>query len=80
MGTGGLPDIYTQGPRAEGVYIRRTTSVHGIITLPNCAWASAKQLKPMHYKNGFIVFIVASIEFDYGFEIEHLYYILTHYE
>ena len=35
MGTGGLPDIYTQsprapGPRAEGVYIRQTTSAHGI--------------------------------------------------
>ena len=39
MGTSGLPDIYTQspraaGPRAEGVYIRRTTSaqvhMHGI--------------------------------------------------
>ena len=35
MGTSGLPDIYTQspratGPRAEGVYIRRTTSAHGI--------------------------------------------------
>ena len=35
MGTSGLPDIYTQsqratGPRAEGVYIRRTTSAYGI--------------------------------------------------
>ena len=30
MGTSGLPDIYTQSPRAEGVYIRRTTSAHGI--------------------------------------------------
>ena len=35
MGTSGLPDIYTRspraaGPRAEGVYIRRTTSAHGI--------------------------------------------------
>ena len=28
MGTSGLPDI--TGPRAEGVYIRQTTSVHGI--------------------------------------------------
>ena len=33
MGTSGLPDIYTQstraaGPRAEGVYIRQTTSAH----------------------------------------------------
>ena len=36
----------------------------------NRAWASSKQLKPMHYKNGLIVFIVAPIEFDYGFEIE----------
>ena len=35
MGTSGLPDIYTRslraaGPRAEGVYIRQTTSAHGI--------------------------------------------------
>ena len=33
MGTSGLPDIYTQstraaGPRADGVYIRQTTSAH----------------------------------------------------
>ena len=33
MGKSGLPDIYTQsqratGPRAEGVYIRQTTSAH----------------------------------------------------
>ena len=35
MGTSGLPDIYTRSPtaarlRAEGVYIRQTTSAHGI--------------------------------------------------
>ena len=35
MCTRGLPDIYTQspraaGPRAEGVYIRQTTCAHGI--------------------------------------------------
>ena len=35
MGTSGLPDIYTRspraaGPRAEGVYIRQTTSAYGI--------------------------------------------------
>ena len=30
MGMSGLPDIYTQSPRAEGVYIRQTTSAHGI--------------------------------------------------
>ena len=33
MGMSGLPDIYTQstraaGPKAEGVYIRQTTSAH----------------------------------------------------
>ena len=33
MGSSGLPDIYTQstraaGPRADGVYIRQTTSAH----------------------------------------------------
>ena len=33
MGTSGLPDIYTQstraaGPKAEGAYIRQTTSAH----------------------------------------------------
>ena len=38
MGTSCLPDIYTRspgaaGPRAEGVYIRRTTSAHGITTM-----------------------------------------------
>ena len=37
-GTSGLPDIYTRspratGPRAEGVYIRRTTSAHGITNM-----------------------------------------------
>ena len=34
MGTSGLPDIIIQlkpeGHRPEGVYIRRTTSAHGI--------------------------------------------------
>ena len=30
MGTHGLPDIYTQSLRAEGVYIRQTTIAHGI--------------------------------------------------
>ena len=35
MGKSGLPDIYTQstratGPRAKDVYIRQTTSAHGI--------------------------------------------------
>ena len=38
MGTSGLPDIYTRspraaGPRAEGVYIRQTTSAHGITNM-----------------------------------------------
>ena len=39
MGTSGLPDIYTRSPRAAGlraawgVYIRRTTSAHGITTM-----------------------------------------------
>ena len=38
MGTSGLPDIHTQspraaGPKAEGVYIRQTTSAHGITTM-----------------------------------------------
>ena len=33
MGMSGLPDIYTLGPRASGVYIRRTTSAHGITTM-----------------------------------------------
>ena len=31
MGTSGLPDIYTQRP--EGVYIRQTTSAHGITNI-----------------------------------------------
>ena len=30
MCTRGLPDIYTLGPRALGVYIRQTTRAHGI--------------------------------------------------
>ena len=38
MGTSGLPDIYTQRLRAEGVYIRQTTSAHGI-TIIN-VWAN----------------------------------------
>ena len=38
MGTSGLPGIYTQstratGPRAEGVYIRQTTSAHVTTTM-----------------------------------------------
>ena len=38
MNMSGLPDIYTRspraiGPRTEGVYIRRTTSAHGITTM-----------------------------------------------
>ena len=38
MGSSGLPDIYTQspraaGPRAEGVHIRQTTRAHGITTM-----------------------------------------------
>ena len=37
MGMSGLTDIHTQslraaGPRAEGVYIRRTVNAHGITT------------------------------------------------
>ena len=39
MGMSGLPDIYARSPRvaglrAEGVYIRRTTSAHGITNIP----------------------------------------------
>ena len=38
MGTSGFPDIYTRSPRAavpraEGVYIRETTSAHGITNM-----------------------------------------------
>ena len=38
MGTSGLPDIYTQspkaaGPSAESVYIRQPLSAHGITTM-----------------------------------------------
>ena len=44
MGTSGLPDIYTQGPRAEGVYIRQITSAHGITniyqSMCNHVWAN----------------------------------------
>ena len=28
MGTRGLPDMYTLGPRASGVHIRQTTRAH----------------------------------------------------
>ena len=28
MGTCGLPDMYTLGPRAQGVHIRQTTRAH----------------------------------------------------
>ena len=51
MGTSGLPDIYTQSPRAEGVYIRQTTRAHHITIMYHSvhyhAWANAKQLKPL---------------------------------
>ena len=33
MDTSGLPDIYTQSLRAEGVYIRQATSAHGITNI-----------------------------------------------
>ena len=38
MGTSSLPDIYTQstpaiGARAKGVYIKQTTSAHGITNI-----------------------------------------------
>ena len=52
MGTSGLFDIYTRslraaGPRAEGVYVRQTTSAHGITNIYHFfVWASAKQLQP----------------------------------
>ena len=65
MGTSGLPDIYTQspraaGPRAEGVYIRRTTSAH--------AWYNY-YVTLSSYANGFTVFIVVLIAFDCGFKL-----------
>ena len=79
--------IYTpeaRGPQARGcIYQANHECTWYNCYMPlctNCAWASAKQLKPMQYKNGFIVFIVAPIEFDYGFEVERLYYVLTHHE
>ena len=28
MGTSALPDMYAQGPRAEGIHIRQSTSAH----------------------------------------------------
>ena len=52
MGTGGLLDIYT-----------RTTSAHGIATMYHFILIVREPIQ----KNGFIVFIVAPIEFDYGF-------------
>ena len=33
MGTGGLPDICTCGPRAEGVYMMQATSAHDITNI-----------------------------------------------
>ena len=52
MGTSGMPDVFTQslratGLRTEGVYIRQTTSAHGITNIYHFfAWASTKQLQP----------------------------------
>ena len=45
MGRSGLPDIYAQspraaGPKAEGVYIRATTSAHGIPICNTCTLVS----------------------------------------
>ena len=42
MGMSGLPDMYTQspraaGPRAEGVHIRQTTNAHGITVMCHIA-------------------------------------------
>ena len=79
MGTSGLPDIYTRSPRAEGVYIRRTMSAHGITAICHLALIVLVRGQ-VQYDNGFIVFIVAPIAFDYGFEIECLYYVLTYHE
>ena len=75
-GTSGLPNIYTRSlrtavPRAEGVYIRRTTSAHSIttyyVTLPctNRAWASTKQLKSL-FINDIAKFISPPLSFDLG--------------
>ena len=33
MGMSGLPDIYTQSTRDEGVYIRQAMSVYGITNI-----------------------------------------------
>ena len=45
MGTSGLPDIYTRGLR---VYISGEPRYNCYMPLcTNCAWASAKQLKPI---------------------------------
>ena len=39
MSMGGLPDMYNQGPRTEGVHIRQTTNAHGItVHYPIAPW------------------------------------------
>ena len=57
MGTSGLPD---EGRRPEGVYIRRTTSAHGIYN----------NFVTLYFNvNGFTIFIVVLIAFDCGFRL-----------
>ena len=70
MGTSGLPHIYTQspraaGPRATGLYIRRTTSAHGIT---ECTWYNY-YVTLSFYANGFTIFIVVLIAFYCGFRL-----------
>ena len=66
MGMSGLPDIYTRslraaGLRAEGVYIRRTMSAHGITAICHFVLiVRGRALSSSSPLNGFIIFIVYS--------------------
>ena len=46
MGMSGLPDMYTQSPRAEGVHTRQTMNAHGITVMCQPYSPSPDKLKP----------------------------------
>ena len=72
MGMSGLPNMYTQSPRAEGVHIRQTTNAHGITVRYHIApsLANRNRLKPesMQVCNP-IVFIGKVVGIGCGFSL-----------
>ena len=69
MGTNHLPDIYTPSPRAEGVYIKQTTSAHGMYDQYMPLFVHVQITAAQSFcNNSFSVFIVGLFTFDCGFD------------